>query len=98
MSHRLSFGLLLFSLLWIDGANAQHIARAARWSLSVQDARVTATIDAIPLRCVLEELGRHVSLQLSLGDEWRDYPVTARLRALPLDEALAQLLMGLPYG
>jgi hypothetical protein len=98
MSHRLSFGLLLFSLLCIDGANAQHTAREARWSLSVQDARVTATIDAIPLRLVLEELGRQVSLQLSLGDGWRDYPVTARLHALPLDEALAQLLMGLPYG
>jgi hypothetical protein len=99
MRHRVSVVLLLFSLFRIEIANAQRTPAEARsFSLSVEDGRVTAAINGIPLHMVLEELGRHVSLRLALSESWRDHSVIAQFSALPLDEALARLLTGLPYG
>lgn len=37
-------------------------------------------------------------LRLSVSGGWRDHLVTAHFRALPLDEAVARLPAGLPYG
>jgi hypothetical protein len=59
---------------------------------------MTADFDRIPLRLVLEELARQLPLRMSLSEAWHDHPVTAHFRGLPLDEALARLLTGLPYG
>lgn len=99
MSHRLSAVPLLFLLFSVDTALAQRAPRgASAWVLSVNDGQVTAAIDQVPLYLVLEQLSRQVSLQLTLGDNWREHRVTAHFRALPLDEALARLLTGLPYG
>ena len=87
--------LLLVSLFWTETADAQ---RAPRPALSVSDGRVTAHINRIPLRLVVEELGRQVPLRVSLSHAWRDHLVTAHFSALPLNEALARLLTGLPYA
>jgi hypothetical protein len=99
MSHRLSAVLLLFPLFWVNAAHAQHAPRdPPSWMLSVDDRQMTAAIDRVPLHLVLEQLSHQVPLRLTLGENWRDYLVTAHFRALPLDEALARLLTGLPYG
>ena len=59
MAHRVSVVLLLFSLFWIDAADAQRAPRDQRsWLLSVNHGQMTADIDLIPLRLVLQELGR----------------------------------------
>ena len=99
MSHRESIILLLLGLFWTHAADAQHAPRhAPSRLLSVSEGQMTADFDRIPLRLVLEELARQLALRLSLSEAWRDHPVTAHFRGLPLDEALARLLTGLPYG
>lgn len=99
MSNRVSVVLLLFSLFWIDPAAAQvGSQKSPGWFLSVREGQLTANINRIPLRIVLEELARQVPLRLSASEGWRDHPVTAHFRSLPLDEAVARLLTGLPYG
>jgi hypothetical protein len=99
MCHRVSVGLLLLSLFWIDAADAQRAPRGATsWLLSVSESQVTADINRIPLRVVLEELARQVPLRFSLSEESREHPVTAHFPALPLEEALARLLTGLTYA
>lgn len=99
MSHRVSIVLLLLSLFWIDAADAQRAPRdSPSRSLSVYEGRLTAHINRIPLRVVLEELARQVPLRLSVSGEWGDHPVTAHFRGLPLDEALARLLAGFSYA
>jgi len=93
MAHAVSVVLLLLSLFWTDAADAQRAPRhAPLWSLSVGEGQVTAEINRIPLRLVLEELARQVPLRLSLSEQWRDDPVTAHFRALPLNEALRGFL------
>ena len=99
MSNRVSVVLLLFSLFWIDPAAAQVGSQdSPAWVLSVREGQLTANINRIPLRLVLEELARQVPLRLSVSGGWRDHLVTAHFRALALDEAVARLLVGLPYG
>lgn len=99
MSTALSVVLLLLSFFWLDPAAAQRASRdSPPWSLSVREGQLSASIDRIPLRRVLEELARQTPLHLSVSEKWRDHPVTAHFRALPLGKALAQLLAGLSYA
>jgi hypothetical protein len=99
MSNRVRVVLLLFSLAWIDPADAQGARQdSPSWFLSVREGHLTAELDRIPLRIVLEQLGLQAPLRLSVSEEWRDHRVTAHFRALPLDEAIAQLLTGLSYA
>ena len=99
MSNRVNVVLLLLSLFWIDPAAAQAGSQdSPAWVLSVREGQLTADINRIPLRLVLEELARQVPLRLSVSAGWRDHRVTAHFRALPLDEAVARLLAGVPYG
>lgn len=99
MSNAPSVVLLLFSLFWLDPVAAQRASRdAPPWSISVREGQLSASIDRIPLRRVLEELARQTPLRLSMSEAWRDHPVTAHFRALPFEEAMAQLLAGLTYA
>ena len=99
MSHAVSVVLLLFCLFWIDAADAQRAPpKPPSWSLSVSEGRLTADINRIPLRVVLEELARQVPLRLWLSEGARDHSVTAQFRALPLDAALQRLLDGFSYA
>lgn len=91
--------LLLLSLFCIDPAGAQAAPRnPPAWVLSVHGDQLTANLNRIPLRLVLEELARQAPLRLSVSEGLRDHPVTANFRALPLDEALERLLAGLSYA
>ena len=99
MSTAPSVVLLLLSFFWLDPAAAQRASRdSPPWSLSVREGQLSASIERIPLRRVLEELARQTPLHLSVSEKWRDHPVTAHFRALPLGKALAQLLGGLSYA
>ena len=99
MSNAPSVVLLLLSLFWLDPAAAQRVSRdSPPWSLSVRAGQLSASIDRIPLRRVLEELASQTPLRLSVSEAWRDHPVTAHFRALPFEEAMAQLLAGLSYA
>ena len=99
MSNRLSVGLMLLGLAWAHPAGAQVTAQDSRsWSLSVREGHLTAKLNRVPLRTVLEELARQAPLRLTVREQWPDHPVTALFRSLPLDEALAKLLAGLPYA
>jgi hypothetical protein len=100
MSNGASVVLLLLSLFWTDPAAAQIRSQdSPAWVLSVHDgSRLTANVNRIPLRLVLEELARQAPLRLSVSGEWHDQLVTAHFHALPLDEALAQLLSGFSYA
>jgi hypothetical protein len=99
MSNAVSVVLLLVGLFWIDPAGAQRAPRdSPSGFLSVREGQLTADINRIPLRLVLEELARQVPLRLSVSGEWREHLVTAHFRALALDEAVARLLVGIPYG
>ena len=99
MSTAPSVVLLLLSFFWLDPAAAQRASRdSPPWSLSVREGQLSASIDRIPLRRVLEELARQTPLHLSVSEKWRDHPMTAHFRALPLGKALAQLLAGLSYA
>ena len=96
MSTAPSVVLLLLSFFWLAPAAARR--DSPPWSLSVREGQLSASIDRIPLRRVLEELARQTPLHLSVSEKWRDHPVTAHFRALPLGKALAQLLAGLSYA
>jgi len=99
MSNAVSVVLLLVGLFWIDPAGAQRAPRdSPAWFLSVREGQLTADINRIPLRLVLDELARQVPLRLSVSGGWRDHLVTAHFRALPLGEALARLLAGFSYA
>jgi hypothetical protein len=99
MSNAASVIPLLVGLFWIGPADAQGSPRNSPiWVLSVHGDQLTANLNHIPLRLVLAELARQVPLRLSLSEGLRDHPVTAYLRALPLDEALRHLLTGLSYA
>jgi hypothetical protein len=99
MSNGVSAVLLLLSLFWIAPAAAQVGSRESpAWVLSVREGRLTADINRIPLRLVLEALARQVPLRVSVSAEWRDHLVTAHFRALALDEAVARLLAGYSYA
>ncbi len=100
MSNGVSVVPLLLSLFWTDPAAAQvRSLDSPAWVLSVHVGRLTADINRIPLRLVLEQLARQAPLRLSVSGGRHDDPlVTAYFYALPLDEALAQLLTGLSYA
>ncbi len=99
MPHRVSIVVLFFSLFWIDLADAKRAPpESPAWFLSVRANQLTADIQRIPLGVVLEDLARQAPLRLSLSHGWRDHLVTGHFRALPLDQALAQLLAGLSYA
>jgi hypothetical protein len=98
MSRGMALVLLLCSVFSIEAAHAQRTPRQSLPSLSVSDGRVTADVNRSPLRVVIEELARHVPVRASLADAAREHLVTAHFSALPLNEALARLLTGLPYA
>lgn len=68
MSNAVSVVLLLVGLSWIDPASAQPAPRDfPAWFLSVREGQLTANIDRIPLRLVLEELARQAPLRVSMS-------------------------------
>ena len=90
---------LLCCVFCIGAADGQQRSRSrTAWSLAVSDAHVSADVDRVPLRLVLEQLAREVPLRFTTSEAVRDHPVNAHFRDLPLNEALARLLAGLAYA
>ena len=91
--------VVLLILLSACGAHAQQRpAQLSAWSLVVTDGRLSADIETIPLRLVLEELARQSPLHFSLNESGGNHLVTAHFRGRPLHEALARLLTGVRYA
>jgi hypothetical protein len=91
--------LLLCGLCRLDLAGAQSAPlQSTPSSVSVHDDQITASLDRVPLRAVLDELARRVPLRIFLNEDAHEHLVSARFNALPMNEALPQLLIGLSYA
>jgi hypothetical protein len=60
--------------------------------------RITIRADGAPLSDVLDELSRKAGIEVVYEGPRPRHPVTARIVALPEEEAIARLLEGLPVG
>lgn len=91
--------VLLLGLFWMDAAEAQVASHDKPvFTLTVREGRLSADINRIPLRLVLEELARQAALRVSVNEAAADYPVSEHFSALALSEALARLLAGYSYA
>lgn len=67
--------------------------------LDYSQGHIDAQITAMPLRRVLSGLSAKTGLQTRVSDpQIGDYPVTSTLQAVPLTEAIAELLDGFSYA
>lgn len=67
--------------------------------LDYSQGHIDARITAMPLRRVLSGLSAKTGLQTRVSDpQIGDYPVTSTLQAVPLTEAIAELLDGFSYA
>ena len=68
-------------------------------SFGYSEGQVDAQITAMPLRRVLSELSLKTGLQTRISDpQIGDYPITSTLQAVPLTEAITELLDGFSYA
>ncbi len=106
MRHRGAVFLIAWGLpLALTGVRAEDMVAISQassgisLSLDFSQGQIDAQIAAIPLRRVLHELGAKTGLQSRVSDpKIGDYPLTSNLQAVPLTEAIAELLDGFSYA
>jgi len=91
--------VLLGAIPWLNGAVGAREPEAANSSFVVQfaDERLTVRVQAIPLRRVLEAIGRHSGVEMACAGLLEE-TITASFNALPLDEGVKRLLRGRSYA
>jgi len=85
--------ILVGATVWLNGSAGARELTAANDTLLVnfRDERLTVRVNAIPLRTVLEAVGRHTGVGLTFEGSL-DETIVASFDALPLDEGMKRLL------
>ena len=73
-------------------------AAVPRVEISAGQGRITIRADGAPLSEVLDELSRKAGIEVVYEGSRPRHPVTARITALPEEEAIAKLLEGVPVS
>ena len=79
------------------GADSGEIISSS-FSLSIQNHRLTAKIDQVPLRTVLEALTDQMPITITLKGFEGENSISATFTNLPLEEGIEQLLYGQEYA
>jgi hypothetical protein len=85
--------MLIFLCLWGSGL-ATHQAMAQNVT---SDPLISLAVDDQPLGDVLEIITQDTGYQFKLDRKWRDYPVSATIGNLPLEQGLKRILRSLNH-
>jgi hypothetical protein len=88
------FATLLICLLAIMGSAATHPVMALD---AAADPRISLTATHQPLGAVLDSITGDTGYRFNLNERWEDYPVSATIRNLPLEQGLKRLLRSLNH-
>lgn len=89
-----SFVRLLACLLTVMVVPAVHPVMASE---NAAEPRISLTVANQPLGEVLDSITSDTGYRFNLNDRWEDYPVSATIRNLPLEQGLKRLLRSLNH-
>ena len=73
-------------------------ARPGGRLVSIQDNRLSATLDRVPLRDVLSALAHEAPFKISITGEVETEPISISLHDVELEQGLRRLLRGISYA
>ena len=87
-------------IIFVGGTEGAELRKliSPSFSLSIQNHRMTATIDRVPLRTVLEALTDQVPITITLKGLEGKNSISATFTNLPLEKGIDQLLYGQDYA
>jgi hypothetical protein len=93
-------GILLLAVLLVAGAvgPARGNARQGGRLVSIQDSRLSATLNRVPLRDVLSALALEAPFKISIKGEVETEPISVSLHDVELEQGLRRLLRGTSYA
>jgi hypothetical protein len=89
--------ILPFLGIWGTSTSAAPVSDTS-FALTLQHDHLSAAINNLPLRVVLEKLSRLMNLEVSLEKSVGDETITVEYKNLPLEEAIRRILHGKSYA
>jgi HEAT repeats len=89
---------LPFLGLWESSASSAALVSGTSFALILQHDHLSAAIDNLPLRVVLEKLSRLTNIEVFLEKSVGDEMVTVEFKNLPLEKGIRRILQGNSYA